>query len=228
MPVSCPRVGIRGEVPGFRVQGLESLTPDPWPPIPAPGTLKSEISSLIERYESDGNLGVLLDALRDLARDADADTLIAAAEPHKERLEVVMPLYERVIELRPDDARALVTLANAYWLTGRGADVVGELASRAKKADPANRAAWHLWALAEANIRERTNRWRVVSGKFPADQLARAALADNAVSLADAEHDPVALDLAITTYEGLLRESISPAQTRALQETLEKLRSWTL
>ena len=52
------------------------------------------------------------------------------------------------------------------------------------------------------------------------------ALADNAASLAGAEHDPLALDLAITTYEGLLKESISPTQTRALQQTLETLRSW--
>ena len=190
--------------------------------------MNDRITALLAKYDSDGNLGVFLDAMRDLARDASADTLIAAAEPHKERLEVVIPLYERIVELRPQDARAIVTLANAYWMTGRGADVVGELAARAKKADPANRAAWHLWALAEANIRERTNRWRVVSEKFPADQLARAALADNAVSLADAEHDPLALDLAIATYEGLLKESISPTQTRALRETLDKLKAWTL
>jgi hypothetical protein len=39
---------------------------------------------------------------------------------------------------------------------------------------------------------------------------------------------PFALDLAIATYEGLLKESISPTQTRALQQTLETLRSWKL
>jgi hypothetical protein len=190
--------------------------------------VNDRISILLARYDADGNLGVFLDAMRELARGATAEELVEAAEPHRERLEVVIPLYERITELQPNDARALVALANAYWLTGRGADVVGELAARARKADPANRAAWHLWALAEANIRERTNRWRVVTEKFPADQLARAALADNAVSLADAEHDPLALDLAISTYEGLLKESISPTQTRALQETLDKLRAWTL
>ena len=190
--------------------------------------MQDRIATLLASYESDQNLGVFLDAMRALAKSADADELIAAAEPHRERLEVVIPLYERIIELRPDDARALVTLANAYWLTGRGADVVGELAVRARKADPTNRAAWHLWALSQPDIRERTNRWRVVTEKFPADQLARAALADNAVSLADADHDPLALDLAIATYEGLLKESISPTQTRALQQTLEKLRAWKL
>ena len=190
--------------------------------------MKDTISTLLARYDADGNLGDFLDAMRLLAREASPDALVAAAEPFRERLEVVIPLYERVTELRPDDARALVTLANAYWLTGRGADVVGQLAVRATKADPSNLAAWHLWALAEPDIRERTNRWRAVAQRFPADQLARAALADNAVSLAEAERDPLALDLAISTYEGLLRESISPTQTRALQATLEKLRSWSV
>lgn len=190
--------------------------------------LSDQISQSLARYDADQDLGVLLDALRELATTAGAEELIAAAEPHRERLEVIIPLYERIVELRPDDARALVTLANAYWLTGRGTDVVGELATRAKKADPGNRAAWHLWALSQSDIRERTNRWRVVADRFPADQLARAALADNAVSLADAEHDPLALDLAIATYEGLLKESISPTQTRALQETLGKLHAWKL
>ena len=46
-----------------------------------------------------------------------------------------------VIEREPENAAALVALANAYWLTGRGPDVVGGLASRALAADPTNRAA---------------------------------------------------------------------------------------
>ena len=190
--------------------------------------MKAAITALLARYESDDNLGRFLDDMRSLVAEADADTLMAAAEPFRERLEVVIPLYERIVDLRPDDARALVTLANAYWLTGRGPEVVGELAQRAKRVDPGNRAAWHLWALAESSARARTERWQVVAKRFPADQLARAALADNAASLAGAERDPLALDLAITTYEGLLRESISPTQTRALQQTLETLRSWKL
>lgn len=139
-----------------------------------------------------------------------------------------MPLYERIVAERPGDARALVMLANAYWITGRGPDVVGELAVRAKVADPANRAAWHLWALAESNVRDRVERWRQVVSRFPNDQLARAALADNATSLAGAEHDPLALELAITTYEGLLEEAQMPTQKRALEQTLETLRGWKL
>ena len=46
------------------------------------------------------------------------------------------PLYERIVAARPDDARALVILANSYWLTGRGAEATGELAARALAADP--------------------------------------------------------------------------------------------
>ncbi len=67
-----------------------------------------------------------------------------------------------------------------------------------------------------------------MSRRFPADQLARAALADNATSLANDEEDPVALKLAIATYEGLLAESTHTAQRLALEETLKTLRSWKL
>jgi hypothetical protein len=82
-----------------------------------------------------------------------------------------------------------------------------------------------MWALAESNVRQRVDRWVEVTKKFPEDQLARAALADNAVSLATDEDDPVALKLAISTYEGLLAESKHVAQRLALEETLKKLRS---
>lgn len=191
-------------------------------------SLTDNITAALERFERDDNLGVLLDAMREIGKSADLDDLIAAVEPLRERLEVVIPVYERVVSERPRDAKALVTLANAYWLTGRGPDVVGELAGRARQADPANRAAWHLWALAEPDVRARVERWTTVSEQFPSDQLARAALADNAASLAGAEHDPLALDLAIRTYEGLLREAGTPTQRRALEETLATLRGWKL
>ena len=65
-------------------------------------------------------------------------------------------------------------------------------------------------------------RWRE---RFPDDKLARAALADNAASVAGAEHDPLALELAIRTYEGLWQEAPTPTQRRALEETLETLRA---
>jgi len=191
-------------------------------------SIADTIAIALTRYEADDNLGALLDALRNAAKTNHAADLIQAAEPFRDRPEVVMPLYERIVAERPGDARALVMLANAYWITGRGPDVVGELAVRAKVADPANRAAWHLWALAESNVRDRVERWRQVVSRFPNDQLARAALADNATSLAGAEHDPLALELAITTYEGLLEEAQMPTQKRVLEQTLETLRGWKL
>jgi hypothetical protein len=190
--------------------------------------LAEEISAALARYEADDNLGALFDRLRGLAKSSDLDLLLAASEGFRDRPEVVIPVYEHVISQRPSDARALVALANAYWLTGRGPEVVGELAGRAKTTDPYNRAAWHLWALAESNVRRRVDRWRQVSDRFPHDQLARAALADNATSLAGAEHDPLALDLAITTYEGLLAEAATPTQRRAIETTLQALKSWKL
>ena len=169
-----------------------------------------------------------MDAVRGIAGSASLDDLIAAAAPYTDRHEVIIPIYEHVTARRPNDAKSLVALANAYWLTGRGPDVVGELAERARKADPKNRAAWHLWALAEGDIRKRLARWTTVSEHFPEDQLARAALADNAAGLAGAEHDPLALDLAVKTYEGLWAEASTPTQRRALEETLATLKGWKL
>ena len=163
-----------------------------------------------------------------LSSAADPDELVQAARPYHDLPEVVIPVYERVVAARPDNAQAMVVLANAYWLTGRGADVVGTLASRAISVDPANRGAWHLWALSESNPRERVERWTMVSTHFPADQLARAALADNAASLAGAEHDPLALDLAVRTYEGLWAEAARPEERLALEETISKLKGWKL
>lgn len=166
--------------------------------------------------------------MKAIVRDAPSDSLAAAAAPFMELPEVVIPVYERIVETRPTEAQPMVVLANAYWLTGRGADLVGELAERARAVDPANRGAWHLWALAESNPRARVERWQQVSQQFPADQLARAALADNAASLAGAEHDPLALDLAVRTYEGLWAEASRDAERRALEETIAKLRGWKI
>lgn len=190
--------------------------------------LPDALAAAIARYETDDNLGTLFDTVRALAKTADLDALVAASEPFRDRAEIVIPVYEHVVDQRPNDARAIVVLANAYWLSGRGPDVVGELANRAKAADPTNRAAWHLWALAESSVRGRLERWQQVADRFPEDQLARAALADNAASLAGAEHDPLALALAIKTYEGLWQEAPTPTQRRALEQTLETLRNWKI
>ncbi len=133
---------------------------------------------------------------------------------------------ERAAAERPDDAPTLVALANAYWLSGSGPDVVGDLASRAMAADPSNRAAWHLWALSESDPRQRVARWQQVSARFPSDDLARANVADNAASLAGAEHDYDALDLAIATYEQLRQTAEKPEQQNALDTALRTLKKW--
>jgi hypothetical protein len=181
-----------------------------------------------QEYRQQGDVGALLDRVQALANATDPDALLAAAAPFDDLPEIVIPVYERIVTVRPNDAQAMVVLANAYWLTGRGADVVGALAGRAIAADESNRGAWHLWALADANPRARVERWQQVAERFPADQLARAALADNAASLAGAEHDPRALDLAVQTYEGLWAEASRDEERRALEETITKLKGWTL
>jgi hypothetical protein len=137
-----------------------------------------------------------------------------------------LPGLERAVEENPEDAKAIVALANHYWLIGAGPEVVGDLASRAIASDPENRAAWHLWALAESNPRERVTRWQQVSKRFPHDDLARANLADNAASLAGAEHDYDAVDLAIVTYEALLATAQQPDQRAALEKAIRTLKGW--
>jgi hypothetical protein len=184
------------------------------------------LPSVVDDYRRDGDVGVLFDRLRALARSSEPEVIKEASGPYRDQPEVVIPLYEEIVARAPNDAQAMVVLANAYWLTGRGPDVVGELATRAIAADATNRGAWHLWALAEPSVRGRVERWQRVANEFPADQLARAALADNATSLAHDEHDPLALDLAIATYEGLLAQSAQTAQRLALEQTIATLRKW--
>lgn len=148
----------------------------------------------------------------------DANTLNDESDP--------IPGLEQAVSENPNDARKLVALANAYWLTGRGPEAVGELASRAIAADPENRAGWHLWALSESNPRDRLARWQQVSERFPQDDLARANVADNAAALAGAEHDYDALDLAIATYEQLLATAQQRDQRDALDAAIRNLRGW--
>jgi hypothetical protein len=199
-------------------------------PMPSsPSTdVPAALAAAVREYRQQGDLGALLDRVKAIVREAPAAVLAPAAAPFMDLPEVVIPVYERIVEASPSEAQPMVVLANAYWLTGRGADVVGELAERAKRADAGNRGAWHLWALAQSDPRVRMERWREVTERFPADQLARAALADNAASVAGAEHDPLALDLAVRTYEGLWAEASRDEERQALEESLAKLKGWKL
>ena len=185
-----------------------------------------ELAGFIDSYRRSGDVGILLDQLKAFARRSAPEALEALVKPFRDMPEVIIPVYERIVLDRPNDAQAMVVLANAYWLTGRGAPAVEQLAVRAKEIDPSNRGAWHLWALAQPDLRRRMERWMEVSTRFPADQLARAALADNATSLANEEADPVALKIAISTYEGLLAEATHTAQRLAIEESLKVLRGW--
>ncbi|HKW49395.1 MAG TPA: hypothetical protein VJN70_18215 [Gemmatimonadaceae bacterium] len=193
---------------------MESRTP----------SLDLGLARIVEEYRGTANIGTLFDQVRALAAEADPEQLAQATRPYHGMPEVVIPAYEQIVASHPTNAQAMVVLANAYWLTGRGAEVVGALASRAKEADAHNRGAWHLWALSEPDLRMRVDRWLEVTRQFPQDQLACAALADNAASLASSDDDPAALDLAITTYESLLNQSTNSEQRAALVATLKALR----
>lgn len=184
------------------------------------------LADAVAVYRETANLTALLGMVDEIAAVSDTDTLIAIAEPYRDLVEVTGPIYERVVERRPDDARGLVILANCYWLAGRGPDVVAELAARAIAADPAARSAWHLWALAEADLRTRVSRWGQVVTRFPDDELARVNLADNAASLASTDHDERALVLAIDTYRELRAVASRPDQVAALDRAIAVLESW--
>ena len=192
-----------------------------------PADTAAAVALAVESYRETNEFSVLLERLLEIASAADLDDLIAAVEPYRTVPEIAGPVYERVVAERPNDARALVTLANAYWLTGRGAEATGDLAARALAADPANRAAWHLWALTEPDPRARMLRWKQVSERFSDDLLARATLADAAASLAGAERDREALQLAIRSYDILLKTAQRPEERAALETALTTLRGWT-
>lgn len=188
----------------------------------------SEIAAAVDAYRADANIAFLLARIERVARATDPETLASAVEPFRGMPEVAGPAYERIVAARPDDARALVILATAYWLAGRGPEQVAELASRAMAADPTHRGAWHLWALTEADLRSRVSRWRQVADRFPDDLLARANLADNAASLASTDHDREALDLAIATYSQLRALAQRDDERQALDRAIETLRNWRL
>lgn len=196
------------------------------PASPGSRDLSSQLDQIASEYHATANIPAFRARLGELIASATPDALIAAAETYRDEPEIVAPIYEAITSAQPGNARALVILANAYWLQGRGPQVVGELATRAIAADSSNRGAWHLWALSESDPRGRVNRWQQVSERFPHDDLALAATADNAASVAGAEHDYEMLDFAIETYERLLERTTEPTQRAALTTALGALRGW--
>ena len=196
------------------------------PTSPGSSDLRSQLDQIASEYHATANIPEFRARMGELIANATPDALIAAAEPHRDEPEIVAPIYEAVVGAQPENARALVILANAYWLQGRGPEAVGELATRAMAADPSNRGAWHLWALSESDPRGRVRRWQQVSERFPGDDLALAATADNAASVAGAEHDYQMLDFAIETYERLLERTVEPAQRDAVTTAIGALRGW--
>ena len=187
---------------------------------------RTAVANAVSEYQATADTGTLFTALDRIAAGAMPDALIEAAEPYRTIPEVAGPLYEKIVDAQPENARALVILANAWWLSGRGPVSVGELAQRAIAADPSNRGGWHMWALSESDPRDRTTRWKQVVDRFPDDELAMANLADNAAALAGAEKDYDALDLAVYTYEVLLARATVPEQRDALDTALRSLRGW--
>lgn len=192
----------------------------------SPPSLASVIAERITEYRALGRFAQLREELQRLARTATPDALVIAAEGFRDDPPVAASLYEVILEGQPHNARAMVVLANAYWLLGAGPDAVAPLATRAIELDEKNRGAWHLWALTEGDPRQRAQRWRQVRERFPADDLAVANFADNAAAVAGAEQDYEMLDLAVAAYESLLARATHADQREALETALRALRGW--
>ena len=172
------------------------------------------------------NHSLVASTIRDLTQHLQAEDLFEAAEFSRDRPDVAAALLEQVIVKQPNNSRALVRLANCYWLLGTGPEPVAELASRAIGIDPQDRAAWHLWALSEKQPRERASRWQHVAERFPHDALALANFADNAASVAAAEKDYDMLDAAIGAYETLRERAHRDEERNAVERALSTLRGW--
>ena len=225
LPVAVPYIT---DVTVITVRGMRSPVPSAPTPTPGPGAsdLASQFARALNEYNATANIAAFRRQLAELIPTATPDALIAAAEPYRDEPEIIAPVYEAVVAEQPGNARAIVILANAYWLQGRGPQVVGELATKAIAVDPANRGAWHLWALSESDPRSRVRRWQQVSERFPEDNLARAAVADNAASVAGAERDYGMLDFAIETYEQLLSTTTDTTQREAVSTAISALKGW--
>ncbi len=189
-------------------------------------TLPADLAAAIDQYRQQGNPVELTRRLVHLANGATADALVELAEPYRDDPNIMAPIYEEIVREQPMNSRALVILANAYWLQGRGPADVGRLAARAIESDPANRGAWHLWALSESDPRERVVRWEQVAQRFADDDLALANVADNASAVAGAESDYAMLDLAVRSYEMLLARSEVKEQHDAVETALRALKGW--
>jgi len=78
------------------------------------------LDAAVQEYRQRGDVGALLDRVKAVVREAPTEALGPAAAPYMDLPEVVIPVYERIVELSPTEAQPMVVLANAYWLSGRG------------------------------------------------------------------------------------------------------------
>ena len=127
-----------------------------------------------------------------------------ASQPFRDMPEVVIPaLRANRRSTRPTDAQAMVILANAYWLTGRGPDAVEQLAVRAqgdRPDQPRRLASLGAHAGRPAQTRRPLARGHEAISRPTNSRAPRSPTTPRASRTT--KHDPVALKLAIATYEG--------------------------
>ena len=133
-PYPATRCELRAGSLAFARMSAASHLALPIPHVRRRSTIRPASSRrYVEAYQRSGDVGVLLDQLKALAKRTRARRSSSRRrQPFRDMPEVVIPLYERIVADAPNDAQAMVVLANAYWLTGRGPDAVEQLATRAK------------------------------------------------------------------------------------------------
>ena len=67
----------------------------------SPPDIGAALDAAVHEYRQDGDVGALLDRVKAAVREAPADALGSAAAPYMDLPEVVIPVYERIVELAP-------------------------------------------------------------------------------------------------------------------------------
>ena len=79
--------------------------------------IRAALGAIVQEYHQRGDVPRLLEQVATLAQAAPSDQLLIAVEPFRDMHEVAGPIYEVIAEREPNNAKVLVALANAYWLS---------------------------------------------------------------------------------------------------------------
>src|SRR5206468_12615981 len=76
----------------------------------SPPDVAAALAAAVHEYRQQGDVGTLLDRVKAMARDAEPAALASAARSYMDLPEVVIPVYERLVESNPREAQPMVVL----------------------------------------------------------------------------------------------------------------------